>query len=285
MIAWPEPLILDLARRRAVLFLGAGVSCNSVGEGGMRPPSWREFLNKGFERCPGSKKHIKKLIKDKDFLTACEIIKERMDEVWPNFLDELFVAPKYQPSELHRSIYGLDASLVLTPNFDKIYDNLAQSESNGTVKTKTYYDEGLADAVRGNSLNVMKVHGTIDNPNRMIFTRYEYLVARRKHPAFYTLLDALIVTHTFLFIGCGLNDPDIRLFLEKSAQVHPDAAPHYITLPKVHSDIEGSIRRNLNLKVLAYSKKEDHKELGDSLKDLVDLVDQKRMELARTQRW
>lgn len=285
MIDWPVPLVRDLARRRAVLFLGAGVSSNSEGEGGVHPPTWREFLKSSLERCPGTKQHIRALLKDNDLLTACEIIKDRLDENWPTVLDEFFVEPKYLPSEIHLSLYKLDSSLVLTPNFDKIYDNLAQVESKGTVKTRTYYDAGLADAVRGDTLNVLKIHGTIDNHAKMIFTRNEYLKARGGYPAFYELLDALVVTHTFLFVGCGLSDPDMRLFLEKSARAHPEAAPHYITLPKIHSDIALSIRRNLNLKVLPYRKKDGHKELHDSLVDLVSLVDEKREDLAATQRW
>ena len=285
MIDWPDPLVRDIARRRAVLFLGAGVSCNSEGEGGRCPPTWREFLESGLDRCQGTKKHIRTLLKDNDLLTACEIIKDRLDENWPTVLDEFFVDPKYQPSDIHLSLYKLDTSLVLTPNFDKIYDNLAQAESKGTVKTRTYYDAGLADAVRGDTLSVLKIHGTIDNHSKMIFTRNEYLSARRECPAFYELLDALVVTHTFLFVGCGLSDPDMKLFLEKSAQAHPEAAPHYITLPKIHGDLALSIRRNLNLKVLPYNKKDGHKELRDSLVDLVALVDEKRGDLAATQRW
>lgn len=44
MITWPDELVSDIARRRSVLFLGAGISMNSVGNGGVRPKNWNDLL-------------------------------------------------------------------------------------------------------------------------------------------------------------------------------------------------------------------------------------------------
>ena len=43
MIVWPLHLIDELARRRSIIFLGSGVSKNSAGIAGKRPPLWKEF--------------------------------------------------------------------------------------------------------------------------------------------------------------------------------------------------------------------------------------------------
>ena len=37
----------------------------------------------------------------------------------------------------------------------------------------------------------------------------------------------LIILHTYIFIGCGLNDPDIRLTLENYNFGFPGCRPHY----------------------------------------------------------
>lgn len=47
MIDWPERLVEDIARRRCVLFLGSGVSANSVNKEGERPKTWTEVLKNG----------------------------------------------------------------------------------------------------------------------------------------------------------------------------------------------------------------------------------------------
>lgn len=52
MIDWPERLVEDIARRRCVLFLGSGVSANSVNKEGERPKTWTEVLKNGVLKLP-----------------------------------------------------------------------------------------------------------------------------------------------------------------------------------------------------------------------------------------
>lgn len=54
MIDWPEKLIQDIARRRCVLFLGSGVSANSINADGERPKTWREVLESGIAKLPNT---------------------------------------------------------------------------------------------------------------------------------------------------------------------------------------------------------------------------------------
>lgn len=44
---WPEDLVLELARKKCVLFLGSGISANAVDADGHHPPTWRQFLEEG----------------------------------------------------------------------------------------------------------------------------------------------------------------------------------------------------------------------------------------------
>lgn len=52
MINWPEKLIEDIARRRCVLFLGSGVSANSINEANDRPKTWTAVLELGITKLP-----------------------------------------------------------------------------------------------------------------------------------------------------------------------------------------------------------------------------------------
>jgi len=288
MIDWPENLIRDIARKRAVLFLGAGVSKNSVGENGKRPPDWKEFLEKGIDWCGSPKQHLQSLMKNGDYLTACEIIKTRLRDRFTDLLYEEFRDPRYQTADIHKHLFNLDVRLVLTQNFDKIYDTYAQSESQGTVAVKNYDDSDVASIIRDGRPTVVKVHGTIDKPTEMIFTRREYSEARHKHAAFYAMLDALVLTHTFLFIGCGLSDPDMRMLLERQTHFYSVARPHFIVMPKtrkLHLEIQNSLEENMSLRVLSYAPSNHHEKLTQSLEELANQVEQRRVELAQTQDW
>jgi SIR2-like domain len=290
MITWPDEVVTDIARRKAVLVLGAGISMNAKTAEGMRPKSWVQLLQDGAKKI-GSKprKIVRRLLKERDFLTACEILKAELGkENYETFLTEEFLDPKFAPAAVHDAIFKLDSRIVATPNIDKIYEGRANHLGKGSVKIKYYYDDDIADAIRRTNRLILKVHGTIDTPAKMIFTRREYAVARAHHAEFYAILDALVITHTFIFLGCSVNDPDVRLLLENYAFRYKNSRRHYITLASDSLTPEElrALEDSTNLKVLPYKvRNKSHKDLIDSIQDLQTSVETRRTELASTQQW
>lgn len=288
MIEWPRPIIRDIARRRSVLFLGAGISRNSVGLGQQRPPTWEEFLRKALEQVQGDKAHIEQLLIEKDYLTSCEIIVGKLGiHNFNEIAVESFLRPRFDKHNIHESIFKLDSSIVATPNVDKIYDTYSNQESRGTILVKNYYDEDLADKIRSHDRIIIKVHGTIEYPSKMIFTRKQYTNARYEYAAFYQILNALVLTHTFIFLGCGFSDPDIRLLLENYAFIYPNCRPHYMITPSdnINSDMIRTIKENSNLELITYDSSNNHIELVSALSNLVEQVEIERSELAKTINW
>tara|TARA_R110002110_G_scaffold110559_1_gene275517 strand:- start:16 stop:876 length:861 start_codon:yes stop_codon:yes gene_type:complete len=286
MIEWPESLVEDIARRRAVIVVGSGVSKNAINKDGKNPPTWSEFLNIAVTKCQKDEREIRRKIRQGDYLTACDWLKNRLDEKWNTLLNEEFVNPAYLAADIHKSIFRLDTRFVITPNFDKIYDNLCTLESEGTIIVKNYYDDDITEAVRGNKRLILKAHGTIDSPGRMVFTREDYARVRASHAEFYEILEALLITHTFIFIGCGTDDPDFRLLLEKHQFSNRKSPPHYMTLAKpLNPDHIRTMRNTMNVKLLGYSPADQHKELKSSLVQLFELVDAQRETIADKRAW
>lgn len=288
MIAWPHDLTTAIARRRSVLFLGAGVSMNAQNLAGDRPPSWEQFLQRGIDLCAGNKRLLQRLLRNGDYLTCCHILKNTLNNRWIGLVEDCFLHPNYLPKEIHSAIFRLDSGTVLTPNFDKIYDSHAQNMDPNRVKVKRYHDDDVGRVVRGGEKQrlILKIHGCIDTPNKLIFTREDYAKARVKNSSFYSIVDALLLTHTFIFIGCGMTDPDLLLLLEQYSYSFEAAPSHYLLMPgPISREYRELFRTNYNIEVIAYSKKDDHKELTDSLEELVGLVDVRRDELAGEQLW
>lgn len=286
MIEWPEQLIRDLARRRAIVMLGSGISKNSLGKDGSHPPTWREFIDSAFAMVPPRSRHITAAVNGGDFLSACDWIKVRMDEQWNPFLSKTFLTPGFQPNKFHELIFALDASVYITPNFDKIFDNYVTERTDGTTIVKTYYDDDVQHLVRAGTRTILKVHGTIDTPDRMIFTRAKYADARVNHAPFYQLMDALLLTNTFLILGCGLDDPDFQLLFENFSYRFPNAQPHYLAYgERVSEELERLVRETRKLKFLKYSKAHEHKELETSLAELVVLVEEQRQKFGAELNW
>jgi hypothetical protein len=287
MIKWPDDVIRDIARRRCVLFLGAGISRNCTNAQGRHPKTWQEFLQEAVATVHPNM-HIRRLIVKGDFLTACEVLKRSLGrDTFVQKLREEFLLPGYKPAPIHEHIFRLDSRVVATPNFDKIYESYANHAAGASIVVKHQYDPDITDAIRDDGRLILKIHGSIDSPNRMIFTRSEYAKARSEHHPFYQILDALVLTHTFVFLGCGVNDPDLKLLLEDAFFRHPMSRSHIIVLPKgeIHDEVVRIIEETMNLRVLVYSPKNNHIELSDSLGDLSKLIEVKRDELRQSGNW
>lgn len=291
MIDWPGELIDVIARRRCVLVVGAGVSKNSVSVKfkDKRPSTWEDFLKKCAKKVEENG-NILKLIDEKDYLTACEVIKDKMTaENFANEVEAEYQQAGYQPADIHKYIYDLDASVVLSPNFDCIYDNYATATSNGTVIIKDHTSQDIAKYLLGGDQRlIIKTHGSATKPNEIIFTRNDYAEARTKHLLFYEILKSLALTHTFLFLGCGVDDPDIRMLFEDIRFAHGLIPYHYMTTPadEVLPEVKSIASRTMRIKFLEYSSENGHAALSESLKELVSQVEAYRTEdLRKSSSW
>lgn len=214
------------------MFLGAGISSTACNDAGARTPSWSEFLDKALQLVKDTKvrRPIKKLIKDSKLLIALQAIRDNCDATeYRDLLDTTFNNSNYKPSKVHSIINELDPRIVITTNFDKIYERFCLAPQGGSAayKVLNYNATDFADEVRSDTRLIIKAHGTIDNITDMIFTRAQYHTAKREHPHFYEVLKAVLITNTVLFLGCGLEDPDIMLLLEDVRIAGRHEKPHY----------------------------------------------------------
>jgi SIR2-like domain len=148
-------------------------------------------------------------------------------------------------------------------------------------------EAAFQESPRGVPVAILKIHGCIDEPGKMIFSRQDYAAARNRYANFYSILDALAITHTFIFLGCGVNDPDVRLILENYAFRFKESLSHFIVMSQrhLHEDEKAVIQSSMNLKVLTYDAKNNHIELGRSIAELTSLVDTERQQLAASLGW
>jgi SIR2-like domain len=290
MIDWPEDLVLDIAARRSVLFLGAGVSRNAENAVGLHPREWAAFLSHlaSLVTDGTQQAEILQCIADVDLLTACELARKYLSV--STFRTEMlkeFSSNAYRPAQIHDDLSEVDSRLVMTTNFDKLYENRANHLQDNTVIVKNYYDSDIADVFRRRDRVVLKIHGTIDAPERTIFTRSQYAVARRDYGHFYQLLRGLFVTHTFVFLGTSMRDPDMQLLLEDHAYRFEGSRPHYIVMPEnsARSGILRVLEDTMNLKALLYDPANNHKSLADSVAALVPKVEAARADIAATAAW
>lgn len=289
MTQWPRDLIRDIARRRSVIVVGSGVSRQATSkDGARRPPTWHEFLIDCNNQLDGGpQEHIAQSISDGDLLNACEWLQRKYQHNWTAKLRASFSSPRFAPTDVHRAIARLDSRIVFSLNFEDILDRALQDVHGGTCVTKRYYDEGVSEFLRGTDRYLVKVHGSLDEVSRLIFTQKQYAEARVKAAAFYNAFDGALLTHTFLFLGAGYRDPDINLVLENQNFTYSEAHPHYfLAASGMHDDLKQSLRSNRNLQVVEYDPIDaDHTGFASAIDQLLELVELERITLAETLEW
>lgn len=270
MINWPDRLVEDLAKKRCVIFLGSGVSANSKNDKGQHPPIWANFLTEGADSLNAKcdRKLIKGEINRHDYLLACELLRKKLGRDGYNELLRRRFQNGYHHADIHRDIFMLDALIYITPNFDKIFDTYVTTQTEGNTVIKQYYDDDILDYIRSERNLILKIHGSIDTPDRLIFTKGDYARARTKNADFYKIFEALVLTRTFLFLGAGLNDPDVQLVLENTAFTYRNSSKHFFVIPNTSRDILDIYRENMNLDFITYDSKDNHQQLLDGIKDL-----------------
>jgi len=261
-ITWPDSLVREIAEHRCIIFMGAGVSMGSVGADGVtRPPGWEKFLKNSLSLITDerSRRFAAQLIKKQQFLDAAEVITEGSDHAaFGNYLRETFDAPRFVASEMHKLVLDIDPKIVITTNYDQIYDRYCTSGiAAGGYNVTLHTDNNIVDSIRSRVRLVVKAHGCVSRPQEIILSRSSYYKARRDHGKFYSVLDALFLTNTILFIGCSLTDPDIQLVLENVNLSAPSAHPHYALVEKSrHQIIKSAIKTTHNIELLEYPAKQ-----------------------------
>ena len=274
-------LVSDIARRKVVVFVGAGASRWAKPHSGNSCKDWPEFLKHASEGIP---KKTRKMVLDrvaaKDYLIASELLKSSLSDKWPAILASEFQQAA-DTSALHKAIVSLEQRVILTTNFDKLLEN-AWNETKITryPRVISKIDQHALKLFRDDETYLIKIHGSIDDPESIVFDKTSYQRAAFSNRFYQDLINTLLLTHTFLFIGFSMDHPAVSLLVESHAYRYSETRPHYAFFsgkpqPEIDS-LSKSIRR---LFILRYSENNLHAELAEQIGALAVAGNQRRKEL------
>ena len=271
---WPDNLVEELAYRRCLIFLGSGISATAKNDDGESPDTWGAFLDnvKSKMKNPSGddKKFVEDMLKKQNYLLALQAIADLCySGEYSNYLKSQYLRGKYKPSKVHELIKDLDSKIVVTTNFDKLYEGLCHEPE---YITFDYTDtRSIIGSIKAPENIIIKAHGSIDDTEKLIFTAKQYYQAQEKYPEFYHLMTALFLTHTVVFFGYSLNDPDINLLLQFLHNTENSSCPHYMIDKKGNKpQLVKHWKDTYNVSLLEYG--DDYSCLESSLEELRDLV-------------
>ena len=277
MIIWPKPLVREIAERRAIIFIGSGISKSALPS----MPSWPELLKDLSKnmKAKTEREFVHRLIKNGNLLDAAQIISDGLDRAEVNdFLRDKFEVRPMVYNEIYRSILELDLKTVITTNYDEFIEKNFEHFSGGSraYNVCKHTSKDLIDKVRSPGRTIVKMHGCVSEYNDIVLDRNSYFEARRNNFGFFQVLSALLTVNTVLFVGYSVNDPDLQIMLENINMHSQSSHGHYSLISKQeHKSISRSIKNTYNILCIEYPKG-GHSEVPKYLEELSTAVQNER---------
>lgn len=197
----PRPLLDDLVRGNWLPIIGAGMSRNAVIPSGLPIPLWSELGQS-----------LAKEMADYPYVGALDTLSAYEHEFGrPKLIErllDLLRIEEAQPGQAHRAFCSIPFDLVCTTNFDFLLER--QYETTPRYCRPVIDEDQLSVNLRDAGLLLLKLHGDLHHPNRLIVTEADYDGFLAGFPLLATFLANLLITRTGVLIGYSLDDPDFR---------------------------------------------------------------------------
>ncbi|WP_421314147.1 SIR2 family protein [Aeromonas veronii] len=282
-------LIYDFATRKVAIFIGSGVSASAAPHDGKAIRTWGKFLDDIATQYlnADSSEAVKAFINKSDYLMACEIAKKELgSHEWSRIIRAEY-SKAADISELQKELLMLDQKIIVTTNFDKLLEENRKIAFPKEIRYPTVLkkiDSVAFKAFRDNECYIIKMHGSIDDEDSLIFTKTDYIQKAYGSALYRSFFENLIINYTILFVGFSMEDPVISMIVDDCAFKYSALRPHYIFMPgPVSPYIKDSYRDLKRLFIQEYSPNNNHQELVLQLKELRLQVEEKRREIIAEQ--
>ncbi|MER8658648.1 SIR2 family protein [Mesorhizobium sp. M0847] len=206
---FPKPLLDDLVNGRWLPVVGAGMSLNARVPAGSKMPLWSDLARRletdldDFE-AQGTL----------DAISAHEHAFGRPRLI--ERLSEILMLHDASPGEAHKEFCSIPFDIVCTTNFDFLLER--QYEVSSRFVYPVVDEDQLSLNISTPGTLLLKLHGDLRHPNRLVVTESDYDAFLTKYPLIATYLANQLITKTAVLIGYSLDDPDFRQIWHVVAQ-------------------------------------------------------------------
>lgn len=224
------------------------------------------------------KELVDEFIEQKKFLDAAEVIRTKGNcAEYNSKIRQIFVESRFIPSKSHEILVNIAPRIFSTTNYDTLLEGaLIENSGRDSFTQYEHTRDGLLDSIRSPSAILIKMHGCAKHPAETILSRSDYFTLRKKHRVFFDLMGSLYKLNTVLFIGCGIEDPDINLILENNNIETYTTNPSYAMVGSLSyaARIKDTIKSQYNIELVVYEQANntDHSNFEAKLKELSDKV-------------
>ena len=193
-------------QKRLIPFLGAGFSVP------LGLPSWSELIGwlatqLGFEEDLFTLHGNHQQLAEYAQLNGRRIWQDLLNKMTREF-DSAEAVRKRQVSIMHLALGSLDWNTIYTTNYDSHIEGALSDHGKKNIALASLAD--FLEPRESGICEVIKFHGTLKDHETIILTESRYFDRMSLEEAVDQRLRADLLSNSFLFVGYGFNDPNIR---------------------------------------------------------------------------
>jgi hypothetical protein len=204
---FPTPFIEDLRNGRLLPIIGSGFSMNAKVPDGRPPLDWKGLASVLGSSLGGPS--------EQDDSALETISRYEMELGRPRLVQAVASAIRWgeaEPGAAHHRLVELNFLEYVTTNFDELLEQALRLRLGGVVRV-VVEESQLALARPSTVPRVIKLHGDVQHPTRMVLSEADYDSFLHKNPLLASYLASLLVDRVGLLLGYSLDDPDFRQVL------------------------------------------------------------------------
>jgi hypothetical protein len=284
-----------LEKKRLIIFAGSGVSVPAPA----KLPTWDKFLEDFIAFCDDVEEaHAPdkdvQLLNDAKTEAAryparvASALRNRLEELENQYsenFDNAFGSWLRQefsssvPNDYHRIITATDYPVILTSNYDELFEKAARDGGYRTLWLNSYSfndSEKLASALYEGRGCIIHAHGNLKDValENFVFTAEDYQAIMKKKPGFRLAIESLFLRYSIVFVGYGASDPhfedlveEVSMFLDWSCK---QELPRYFLVLKKDkaSRVLSKYKDKMRTELILYDDHDQAKELLCQLRDV-----------------
>jgi len=268
----PDDLIKDYLDGKCGFFVGAGLSR------GAGFPDWKDLLLKMIDKAVADRLLDEAAAKDcrtlsensSKYLTLAGELRDVLDADFKTVLEDVFTDPDIKPTDAHDTLVKLRKNnFVITTNYDLLIEQAFVNIRELQTSYKYYEANAIQRQLYQRHFFLLKAHGDAKSAaNKIVLTDRDYRDLLYKEPGYQSVLQSIFTMYSVIFIGCSLDDPELRLLLNYINSAFPDGGiPHYALMS---TNSTGEAERNrwkkdYNLRTISISADNNYEDINTFL--------------------
>ena len=206
-------------------------------------------------------------------------MKDILGVEFKTFIEDTYAGKNIAPRQTHDLLVSLKRSnFIITTNYDLLIEKAFVNQRELQTSYKYYEAHAIQRQLYKREFFILKAHGDAKTATeKIVLTDKDYRRLLYQEPGYQSALQSIFTMYSVIFVGCSLQDPELKLLLSYINAAFPQGGiPHYALMT---TEATGEIERNrwkkdYNMQIIPISADNDYEDIDTFFRILHEKEDE-----------